>query len=272
MSAEHEVRKASTPMTSQDVETIAGFLIADFESEMRTTLSVFASVPTDHLDYQPDPQSKTGLGLLRHIVLEDEWFLNCIANGAFTPPPDGSDVCGIMSPAGHEREMLAWLAGGRDARAVLGSEARPALDGVTWVDVAHHFRACIDGTACGDALAWFGDMLLALEGQERAARGRPWKVSFDRAEARATTVRAVSDVLGDWIADEVWGLAWTEHGSFALARAELATRLDVASAVTTTLVASGVRADRAAAEAVLVAELAGESSLWARIVRQMRID
>jgi len=24
--------------------------------------------------------------------------LNCIANGAFTPPPDDSDACGIMSP------------------------------------------------------------------------------------------------------------------------------------------------------------------------------
>ena len=86
-------------MGLQDMKTIADFLIADFEGEMRTTESVLASVPTDHLDYRPDAKSKTGLGLVRHIALEDEWLLNCIANGVFTPPPDDSDACGIMSPA-----------------------------------------------------------------------------------------------------------------------------------------------------------------------------
>lgn len=86
-------------MSSQDMKTIADFLIADFEGEMRTTLGVLAAVPANHLDYQPDQKSKTGLGLVRHIALEDEWLLNCIANGVFTPPPDDSDACGIMSPA-----------------------------------------------------------------------------------------------------------------------------------------------------------------------------
>ncbi len=86
-------------MSSQDMKTIADFLIADFEGEMRTTLGVLASIPNDNLDYRPDQKSKTGLGLARHIVLEDEWLLNCVANGAFTPPPDDSDACGIMSPA-----------------------------------------------------------------------------------------------------------------------------------------------------------------------------
>jgi len=86
-------------MSAQDMKTVADFLLADFESEMPTTLAVLAAVPTDQLDYQPDQKSKTGLGLLRHIALEDEWLLNCIADGVFTPPPDDSDACGIMSPA-----------------------------------------------------------------------------------------------------------------------------------------------------------------------------
>jgi uncharacterized damage-inducible protein DinB len=85
-------------MDSKEVKTVAGFLIADFESEMRTTLRVIGAVPNDRLDYHPDAKSKTGLGLVRHITLEDEWLLNCIANGAFTPPPDDSDACGIMNP------------------------------------------------------------------------------------------------------------------------------------------------------------------------------
>jgi uncharacterized damage-inducible protein DinB len=86
-------------MDSKEVKTVANFLIADFENEMQTTLRVFEAVPNSHLDYQPATKSKTGLGLVRHITLEDEWLLNCIANGEFTPPPDDSDACGIMNPA-----------------------------------------------------------------------------------------------------------------------------------------------------------------------------
>jgi uncharacterized damage-inducible protein DinB len=86
-------------MDSKEAKTVADFLIADFENEMQTTLRVFAAVPSSHLDCRPDPKSKTALGLVRHITLEDEWLLNCIADGAFTPPPDDSDACGIMNPA-----------------------------------------------------------------------------------------------------------------------------------------------------------------------------
>jgi len=86
-------------MGPEETKTVADFLIADFESEMQTTLRVIEAVPNDHLDYQPDLKSKTGLGLVRHITLEDEWLLSCIANGEFTPPPDDSDACGIMNPA-----------------------------------------------------------------------------------------------------------------------------------------------------------------------------
>ena len=86
-------------MGPEKAKTVADFLIGDFENEMQTTLHVIEAVPNDHLDYRPDAKSKTGLGLVRHITLEDEWLLNCIANGEFTPPPDDSDACGIMSPA-----------------------------------------------------------------------------------------------------------------------------------------------------------------------------
>jgi uncharacterized damage-inducible protein DinB len=86
-------------MNAQEAKTIAAFLIADFHNEMQTTQRVMAAVPADHLDYRPDAKSRTGLGLVRHITLEDEWLLNCIASGAFTPPPDDSDACGILSAA-----------------------------------------------------------------------------------------------------------------------------------------------------------------------------
>jgi uncharacterized damage-inducible protein DinB len=86
-------------MGSTEAKTVADFLIADFEHETQTTLRVLEAVPLGHLDYRPDSKAKTGLGLVRHIALEDAWLLNCIADGAFTPPPDDSDACGIMSPA-----------------------------------------------------------------------------------------------------------------------------------------------------------------------------
>jgi uncharacterized damage-inducible protein DinB len=86
---------------SENLKTIADFLLGDMESEMTLTKSVFGAVPADHLDYAPDAKSKTALGLLRHITLEDEWLLNGVADGELAggKPPDDSDACGIMGPA-----------------------------------------------------------------------------------------------------------------------------------------------------------------------------
>ncbi len=86
-------------MTPQEARTVVNFLLADFEHEMETTVRVINAVPATNLDYRPDGKSKTGLGLVRHITLEDEWLMNSIADGEFAPPPDDSDACGIMSPA-----------------------------------------------------------------------------------------------------------------------------------------------------------------------------
>ena len=93
-------------MGPQEAKTVTDFLISDFAYEMQTTLSVIGAVPQDHLDYRPDAKSKTGLGLVRHITLEDEWILNCIANGAFTSPPDDSDACGGMTPQASESSEI----------------------------------------------------------------------------------------------------------------------------------------------------------------------
>lgn len=86
-------------MTPQEATAIANFLLDNYAYEMQTTLNVFAAVPKDRTDYQPDAKSKCGLGLLRHLALEDEWILNSIAAGEFSNPPDDSDACGIMTPA-----------------------------------------------------------------------------------------------------------------------------------------------------------------------------
>ncbi|HVB98311.1 MAG TPA: DinB family protein [Candidatus Dormibacteraeota bacterium] len=103
-------------MDPKEAKTVAEFLVTDFRNEMQTTLRVIQAVPSSHFGYRPDTKSKTGLGLVRHIALEDEWLLNCIANGEFAPRPDDSDACGIMSPA--------------DAAARYKENVPPALDRV----------------------------------------------------------------------------------------------------------------------------------------------
>ena len=85
-------------MNPQHAEAIAQFLLGNLEAEIPTTIGVFGAVPEHRLDYRPDPISKTALGLLRHLTLEDEWLLNAVADGSFGPFPDESDACGIMTP------------------------------------------------------------------------------------------------------------------------------------------------------------------------------
>ncbi len=132
-------------MGPQEAKTVTGFLIADFESEIPTTLSVLAAVPTDHLDYQPDSKSKTGLGLLRHIGLEDEWLLNCIADGAFTPPPDDSDACGIMTPADAVARYKGKVPAALDrVRAMSGEQLVQMIDmlGMMQLPAVHFVSLC----------------------------------------------------------------------------------------------------------------------------------
>jgi uncharacterized damage-inducible protein DinB len=116
-------------MDSKEAKTVADFLIADFENEMQTTLRVIEAVPNSHLDYRPESKSKTALRLVRHITLEDEWLLNCIANGEFTPPPDDSDACGIMNPADAVARYKGKVATALDRlRAMPGEELTRVID------------------------------------------------------------------------------------------------------------------------------------------------
>jgi uncharacterized damage-inducible protein DinB len=116
-------------MGPNEAKTVADFLIADFENEMRTTLRVIEAVPNRDLDYQPDPKSKTALGLVRHIVLEDEWLLNAVADGEFAPPPDDSDACGIMTPADAMARYKATIPAALDrVRAAPGEKLTKVID------------------------------------------------------------------------------------------------------------------------------------------------
>lgn len=116
-------------MNSEQAKTVADFLTADFEGEMQTTLRLMEAVPNDGLDYRPDLKSKTALGLLRHLALEDEWLLNSLADGVFAPPPDDSDACGIMTPADAAARYRAKVPAALDrVRAMSGEKLASVLD------------------------------------------------------------------------------------------------------------------------------------------------
>ena len=132
-------------INSTDARTVADFLITEFENEMRTTLRVMSAVPDSHLDYRPDAKAKTGLGLVRHITVEDEWLLTCVANGAFTPPPDDSEASGIMTPADAIAQYNARIpAALAKVRAMSGEQLAATIDflgmmkapGVTFLSMA----------------------------------------------------------------------------------------------------------------------------------------
>ena len=116
-------------MSTTEAKIIADYLLGNFEFEMQATLRVLAAVPNQNLGYQPDSLAKSGIGLVRHIVLEDEWLLNSIADGQFNPPPDDSDACGIMSPADGVAQYQAKLpAAVARVRALSGEQLTRVLD------------------------------------------------------------------------------------------------------------------------------------------------
>jgi hypothetical protein len=170
-----------------------------------------------------------------------------------------------------EAEYLNRLQSREPLLTILDAEAFPALRGSSWEKQAQEFLDARDGTQFGVAMAWVGDTIGSLRnGRSPRPPGRPWAAAFDRAQARSPKARTSRAVFGDWVADEVWSLKWAEDYDFALARSELATRFTIAENICGRLRDTGARADRAAAEAVMMLELVGESDFWTEVKDCMR--
>ena len=60
-------------------------LLGTIKNESRTTKSVIAAVPSTNLEYRPDPCAKSANELLRHIAVADNFFLEAVINGVFSP-------------------------------------------------------------------------------------------------------------------------------------------------------------------------------------------
>src|SRR5690606_9417472 len=127
------------------------------------------------------------------------------------------------------------------------------------------------GSRFGQALAWMGDTILHLVEAERPREpSRPWADAFARAEARSPSPASARAVLADWASDVLWALKWADTLAFDTLRAELSTRLAIAEDIVARLVAQGLREDRAAAEAVMIVEVVGESEYWRDTLAKLR--
>ena len=170
-----------------------------------------------------------------------------------------------------EAEYLDRLQGTEPLADVLDAKPFPALRGGSWNKQAQEFIDARDGSQFGVAMAWVGDTIAAMQnGRSPRPPLRPWSAAFDRAEVRSPKARTSREVFGDWIADEVWSLKWAEDYDFGLARKEIATRLAIAEDICSRLQETGARADRAAAEAVMMLEVMGESDFWTEVKDCMR--
>jgi len=172
-----------------------------------------------------------------------------------------------------EAEVLERLRGDEPLQDILDAAPFPKLRGSSWKKQAAEFIDARDGSQFGVVMAWVGDTIQSLRnGRRPRPPGRPWSGAFDRAEARSAGVETRRAVFGDWVADEVWSLKWAEDHHFALARAELATRVAVADDIADRLEETGARADRAAAEAIMMVEVVGESDFWTEVKDRMRVS
>jgi hypothetical protein len=175
--------------------------------------------------------------------------------------------------AALEAGMIARLNAGEAAEAVLAARPLPVLDEGGWASIAVEHIETNDGSAGGEAFAWFGDALLELAaGHTPPQRPRPWQAAFERALRRGGPAQSAEQVYNDWIADELWGFRWLPWGPFDVARAELATRLAVARLIQRRVQRADVREDQAAAEAVMICELISEGNQWPDAVSTIATD
>jgi Fe-S-cluster containining protein len=163
----------------------------------------------------------------------------------------------------------------------LEAEAFPDLALNTWSKVAEELKGQTRSSRWGECFRLFGRTLawLTSDPEERGPlkmAPRLWEEAFDRAEKRTAfdpkdRNRVIEAMFADFAADAIWALDWPFFHSLLHTRIELATRFAVARAFIYALEQSGVRPDRAAAEAIAMIEVVGVSPEWLTVIMQMRM-
>ncbi len=178
-------------------------------------------------------------------------------------------------------ERLDRCSGSFQVEDALEAEAFPDLALNTWSKLAEELKGQTRSSRWGECFRLFGRTLawLTSDPEERGPlkmAPRLWEEAFDRAEKRTTFDPAqrnqvIETMFADFAADAIWAVDWPFFHSLQHTRIELATRFAVARAFIYALEQSGVRPDRAAAEAIAMIEVVGVSPEWLTVIMQMRL-
>ena len=77
-------------MTPQEAKTIFNFLLPQIEDEAKTTRRVLAAIPGDQGAFKPSEKSMSATDLAYHIAYVEAWFIDGVANGAFSAPDEAT--------------------------------------------------------------------------------------------------------------------------------------------------------------------------------------
>ena len=165
----------------------------------------------------------------------------------------------------REDDLLVALLASSDPRAELAKRAEPLPATSLERERALELSSASPRSRFGAAVAWLGLALRARGGEKVDGwPPRPWSSELDRAEARSAppddpdgTARRM---LADYAADELWGLEWCGKGPLDGKLADLGRRLELGEILIEALLAQGARADRAAAEALMILDLASSEA------------
>ena len=172
--------------------------------------------------------------------------------------------------ATREARLLEKLNAGVGLSALLGGPAFPPLRNDSWEKVAARFCQPSDATGFEQAKAWIGEAIRAhLDQTEIGERPRPWARFLPRVAARSTYADSREGILSDWLADELWGLAWVRRGSFEQARMDFSTRAVIVAALEAAFTRLGTPPTIAMAEAILVVDAVVHSPHWDVVARAL---
>jgi uncharacterized damage-inducible protein DinB len=89
----------ATTIAPETLVTIRNMMVGSLKSEFATTKKVLANLKDG--EWKPDPHARTGPEIAWHIVSNDVWFLDAIADLSCGAPPSGSGPATVA-------EMLTW--------------------------------------------------------------------------------------------------------------------------------------------------------------------
>ena len=116
------------PYSAEEAKLLAGYVLATYERERKTTRRVIAAIPAGQENYTPDAKSMTSLALAYHLASSEKFFLTGVLNGKFE-----SGEKGRPDTIQSAEDVLAWY----DANVppcIEAVKAMPAEDAAREVD------------------------------------------------------------------------------------------------------------------------------------------